>query len=143
MNPRPHPPLKSITTTPTRPSAAEPAAPRPAVGEPKGAARKGVQTALRSNRFRADDARHGTDDPTPDRPGIRIYAPPVYRHHYDGARWSKRYGDTPTAAYACTCGQTGTATGPEAVAALAAEYAAHKHFCTGKPAEPTEGRAAA
>jgi hypothetical protein len=113
------------------------------VGEPKGAARKGVVTALpRSNRLPAAEVQPDAD-PTPDRPGIRIYAPPVYRHHYDGARWSKRYGDTPAAAYACTCGQTGTATGPRAVAALAAEYDAHKSACTGKPAAPLEGRTAA
>ncbi|NEV90118.1 hypothetical protein GUR47_26190 [Streptomyces tendae] len=113
------------------------------MGEPKGAARKGVVTALpRSKRFPADDAR-GTENPTPDRPGIRIYAPPVYRHHWDGARWSKRHGDTPTAAYACPCGQTSTATGADAVAALVTEYAAHKHFCTGAPAALTERRNAA
>ncbi|KOG31654.1 hypothetical protein AQJ84_17670 [Streptomyces resistomycificus] len=107
-----------------------------AVGAPKGAARKGVVTALRSNR-------HTVTDPTPDRPGIRISAPPVYRHHYDGARWSKRYGSTPTAAYACPCGETGTATGPEDVASLVADYDAHKSACTGTPAAPAEGRTAA
>ncbi|AVV41054.1 hypothetical protein C6376_05975 [Streptomyces sp. P3] len=101
-----------------------------AVGGPKAAARQGVPIAL------------GTD-PTPDRPGIRIYAPPVYRHPYDGARWSKRYGDTPTAAYACPCGHTATATGQQAVADLVADYAAHKHFCTGTPAALTERRTAA
>ncbi|MEV5005731.1 hypothetical protein AB0K74_15515 [Streptomyces sp. NPDC056159] len=143
MNTPPRPSLKSITTTPDGPRAAQPAAPLTAVGEPKGVARQGVRTALRSDRYRTDEARHGTQDPTPDRPGIRIYAPPVYRDHWDGARWSKRYGDTPTAAYACTCGQTGTATGPRAVAALVTEYDAHKSACTGKPAVLTEGRAAA
>ncbi|MFD5472921.1 hypothetical protein [Streptomyces sp. NPDC127105] len=143
MSPRPHPRLKSITTTPDGPRAAQPAAPPVAVGEPTGVARKGVRTALRSDRYRTDEARHSTDDPTPDQPGIRIYAPPVYRDHWDGARWSKRHGDTPTAAYACTCGQTGTATGPRAVAALVTEYDAHKSACTGKPAVPAEGRTAA
>ncbi|MFJ9727988.1 hypothetical protein ACIRP3_35105 [Streptomyces sp. NPDC101209] len=105
MSTPPRPCLKSITDTPTDPRVAEPAAPPPAVGAPKGAAREGVVTALRSNR-------HAPTDPCPERPGIRIFAPPVYRHHYDGARWSKRYGSTPTAAYACACGDTGTATGP-------------------------------
>ncbi|MFH9416823.1 hypothetical protein [Streptomyces rochei] len=109
------------------------------MGEPKGAARKGVVTALRSNRSPArPDA-----DPTPDAPGIRIFAPPVYRHHYDGARWSTRPGTRPSAAYACRCGQTGTATGPESVAALVAEYDAHRSACTGTPAPPLEERAAA
>ncbi|MEU5075674.1 hypothetical protein AB0G76_29565 [Streptomyces asoensis] len=82
-------------------------------------------------------------DPTPDAPGIRIFAPPVYRHHYDGARWSKRYSGTPTAAYACPCGHTAAATGQQAVADLVADYAAHKHFCTGTPAALTERRTAA
>ncbi|GAA2763664.1 hypothetical protein GCM10010103_27050 [Streptomyces paradoxus] len=111
-----------------------------AVGEPKGAARKGVVTALpRSNR---SPARPGAD-PTPDQPGIRIFAPPVYRHHYDGARWSTRPGALPTAAYVCACGLIGTATGPDAVAALVAEYEAHTSACTGAPAAPAEGRNAA
>ncbi|KFG72248.1 hypothetical protein FM21_29260 [Streptomyces mutabilis] len=109
------------------------------VGEPKGAARKGVVTALFPNR---SQIRPG-GDPTPDAPGIRIFAPPVYRHHYDGARWSIRPGALPTAAYACRCGQTNTATGPEAVAALVAEYDAHKSACTGVPTAPAEGRNAA
>ncbi|MFD4953814.1 hypothetical protein [Streptomyces sp. NPDC058451] len=143
MSTPPRPRLKSITTTPDDPHAAQPAAPPAAVGEPEDVARKGVRTALRSDRYRTDEARHGTEDPTPDQPGIRIYAPPVYRDHWDGARWSKRYGDTPTAAYACTCGQIGTATGPRAVAALVTEYDAHKSACTEKPAVPAEGRAAA
>ncbi|KUL69618.1 MULTISPECIES: hypothetical protein [unclassified Streptomyces] len=113
------------------------------MGEPKGAARQGVVTALRSERFRSNEARHDAEDPTPERPGIRIYAPPVYRHHYDGARWSKRHGDTPTAAYACTCGQTGTATGPRPVAALISEYEGHTSGCTGAPTTTQERRTAA
>ncbi|MEU2329194.1 hypothetical protein ABZ581_19240 [Streptomyces althioticus] len=114
------------------------------MGEPKGAARQGVVTALprTTGRFPADGA-HPSGDPTPERPGIRIYAPPVYRHHYDGARWSTRPGGTPTAAYACPCGRTGTARGQDAVAALVTEYAAHKHFCTGMPALGNERRNAA
>ncbi|MEV4446040.1 hypothetical protein [Streptomyces mirabilis] len=117
--------------------------PRPSVGEPKGAARQGVISALpRSNRFPAGEGRRSSGNPTPDQPGIRIYAPPVYRSHDDGARWSKRHGDTPTAAYACACGQTRTATGAHAVAALVADYGAHKDACTGTP-PLTEGRTAA
>ncbi|MFF4493404.1 hypothetical protein [Streptomyces sp. NPDC001546] len=53
----------------------------------------------------------------------------MYRHHYDGARWSPRYADTPTAAYACRCGQTRVATGQRAVAALVAEYEQHRTLC--------------
>lgn len=127
------PRLEGQPTPTTGPTAAGPAAPPAAVGEPKGAARKGVVSALpRSKQFSTDDAR-GTANPTPDRPGLRIYAPPVYRHHWDGARWSKRHGDIPTAAYACPCGQTRTTTGPDAVAALVSEYAAHTSGCTGTP----------
>ncbi|MFJ8105631.1 hypothetical protein [Streptomyces sp. NPDC096132] len=130
MSTPPRPPLKSVTPSVTGPQAAPQPVDTPAVGGPKVAARKGVLSSLRS-------------DPTPDRPGIRIYAPPVYRHHYDGTRWSKRYGDTPTAAYACPCGHTETATGQHAVAALIAEYYAHKTACTGTPAALPEGRTAA
>lgn len=137
------PSLKSITPTPTSPQAAPQPVDRAAVGEPKGAARQGVITALRSNRPPAVGHPAPGQDPTPDRPGIRVYAPPVYRHHYDGARWSKRYAVAPTAAYVCTCGETRTARGQDAVAALVTEYDAHKHFCTGTPAAPSEGRAAA
>ncbi|WP_225826776.1 hypothetical protein [Streptomyces naphthomycinicus] len=123
--------------------AAEPAAPRPAVGEPKGAARKGVLSVLRPDPRPAAPARHPGNDPTPERPGIRISAPPVYRHPYDGARWSTRPGATPTAAYACSCGQTGTARGQKAVADLVGEYEGHKQSCTGTPAPHTERRNAA
>ncbi|MFC5213902.1 hypothetical protein [Streptomyces coerulescens] len=142
MSTPPRPPLKSVTHTPSGP----PVAPQPvdmsAVGEPKGAARKGVVTALRSKGFRPSDIRPDAD-PTPEQPGIRIYAPPVYRHHYDGARWSKRQGDTPNAAYACRCGQAGRARGRDSVAALVYEYAAHTSGCTGTPAASMEGRVAA
>nr|WP_127892000.1 hypothetical protein [Streptomyces sp. S10(2018)] len=109
------------------------------MGEPKDAARKGVVTALFPNRSTI----RPEGDPTPDAPGIRIFAPPVYRHHYDGARWSTRHSALPTAAYACTCGQTGTATSPTGVAALVAEYDAHRSACPGVPTAPAEGRDAA
>lgn len=142
MNTRPHPPLKSITHTPDGPRAAKLAAGQTAVGEPKGAARKGVVTALRSMGFQPSDIRPSAD-PTPEQPGIRIYAPPVYRDHYDGARWSKRQGGIPNAAYACRCGQTGRARGQDSVAALVYEYAAHTSGCTGTPDASVEGRAAA
>ncbi|MEU0352397.1 hypothetical protein ABZ302_37110 [Streptomyces sp. NPDC006237] len=136
MTARTPPALDCPTVRPIRPYAAPQAVDTAAVGEPKSAARKGVRTS-------PDPHTADPDDPTPERPGLRIYAPPVYRHHYDGARWSKRYGDTPTAAYACHCGQTGTATGPKSLAALVAEYDAHKSGCTGSPAATPEGRAAA
>ncbi|MFE1231707.1 hypothetical protein [Streptomyces sp. NPDC058745] len=129
MNPHPNPRLKSITPTTAHPTAAAQRRHLAVVGAPKGVA-EGVPTALRR-------------DPTPGSPGIRIYAPPVYRHHDDGARWSKRTSDTPSAAYACACGLTRTANGPHTVAALIAEYDAHKTACTGAPVPLTEGRTAA
>lgn len=43
MRTPPRPPLKSLPATPTGPRVAAQAAPGPAVGEPKGAARKGVR----------------------------------------------------------------------------------------------------
>lgn len=136
----PHSPrLDCPTVAPARPRAAPQPVDPAGVGEPKGAARKGVVSALFPNR---SQIRPGTE-PTPDAPGVRIFAPPVYRHHYDGARWSTRPGALPTAAYACSCGQTGTATGPVEVAALVAEYDAHKSACPGPLAAPAEGRDAA
>ncbi|MGW5767536.1 hypothetical protein ACWEVY_00125 [Streptomyces longwoodensis] len=123
------------------PTAAQPVDPA-VVGEPKSVARKGVVSALRSNRFPANGARPSAD-PTPQRPGIRVFAPPVYRHHDDVVRWSVRPGALPTAAYACPCGLTGTAIGPDAVAALVTEYDAHRSACTGAPVALHEGRAAA
>ncbi|WP_244315959.1 hypothetical protein [Streptomyces albidochromogenes] len=121
-------------TTPTGPYAALRLVDAAAVGDPKGAARKGVRTSPEPQT--GDPA-----NPTPERPGVRIYAPPVYRHHYDGARWSKRYGDTPAAAYACRCGHTGSATGVRAVAALLTKYDLHRDTCPLR--SPEEGRAAA
>ncbi|WP_405647277.1 hypothetical protein [Streptomyces sp. NBC_00019] len=114
---------------------AELAPPARRVGDPKGVA-EGVRTALRPDSQPSD-----AGNPTPDRPGIRIYAPPVYRHHYDGARWTKRYSDTPTAAYACPCGQTDTATGRDNVADLVADYDYHRTTCP--HLNPQEGRRAA
>ncbi|WP_199863786.1 hypothetical protein [Streptomyces sp. Root264] len=144
MSTPPRPPLKSITPAPDGPDAARWTAPRPVSGGRKGIARKGVVSALCPDRSPVVDTDPAPDpDPTPERPGIRIYAPPLYRDHDDGARWSKRYGDFPNAAYACSCGQKGKAAGPRRVAALVDEYAAHKHFCTGNPATPTERRTAA
>ncbi|MEV7994894.1 hypothetical protein AB0O67_24175 [Streptomyces sp. NPDC086077] len=143
MSTPPRPPLEGQQAAPRGSQDAGQAAPIRAVGVPRVVARQGVPSAVRSEKFRSDQARHSTLDPTPDQPGIRIYAPPLYRDHWDGARWSKRPGDTPNAAYACPCGQTGTATGAPKVAALAAEYAAHKSACTGAPVPLPERRAAA
>ncbi|MFH9005223.1 hypothetical protein ACH4E5_18570 [Streptomyces afghaniensis] len=138
-----------MTPRPEKPTQPAPPRPCPVAGRAdrgRGTKSDGRQAVLSALRPAPRPARHesrGAEDPTPDRPGIRIYAPPVYRSHYDGARWSRRYGDTPTAAYACACGQTGTARGQKDVADLIAKYAVHKHACTGTAAPHTERRNAA
>ncbi|MER6556212.1 hypothetical protein ABT300_00350 [Streptomyces sp. NPDC001027] len=135
--------LKSHPDTADQPDTANTTTPpAPECGRRK-AARQGVLSALPAEQRPTGPLRSSAEDPTPDRPGIRICAPPVCRHHYDGARWSKRYSDTPTAAYVCACGQTGAATGQHAVAALVAEYDGHKDVCTGTAAPHTERRNAA
>ncbi|MCX4576822.1 hypothetical protein OHB41_27350 [Streptomyces sp. NBC_01571] len=135
-------PLEGQQTATTGPHPAEPAPQRPAVGEPKDVA-EGVPTVLsRPKRFPDVRGHQSSSNPTPEQPGIRIYAPPLYRSHDDRARWWKQHGDTPTAAYACPCGQIRTATGAQAVAALVTAYGAHKDTCTGTPAPLTERRTA-
>ncbi|MET8974340.1 hypothetical protein ABZX85_01850 [Streptomyces sp. NPDC004539] len=143
MNTPPRPSLKSLTPTPDSPQDATPAVPPAAVGGPEVAAREGVPSALLPDPHPGHHPGDGITDPTPDRPGIRIYAPPVYRRPKDGARWSKRLGDTPTAAYACACGHSATATGLRAVTALVTAYDAHKTACTGTPTAQPDRRAAA
>lgn len=134
MNTPPRPRLKSLTPTTTGPRLAELASPRADLGDPKGVT-EGVPTS-------PDPQATDPGNPTPQRPGIRIFAPPVYRHHDDGARWSKRYSDTPTAAYACPCGEIATATGRDNVAALVTNYDHHRAV-TCSLRTPQEGRAAA
>ncbi|MCF4139225.1 hypothetical protein L1856_24415 [Streptomyces sp. Tue 6430] len=110
------PRLKSITTTPTGP----PAAPQPvdpaAVGEPKGAARKGVPTI-----------------PDPHRPDGRR---PVAWLHITAPRDA-----TPTATSRCLCGWDRSAVGHARVLALIEAHAAHRDVCLLR--NPQEGRAAA
>ncbi|MEV5338899.1 hypothetical protein AB0K93_10470 [Streptomyces sp. NPDC052676] len=138
-----------MTPRPETPTQHTPARPRPSAGGPsrgrgtKSDGRQAVLSALPPARHPICRPQPIPDDPTPERPGIRITAPPVYRDHDDGARWSTRLGATPTAAYACPCGQTRTARGAAAVSALVADYEAHKHACTGTPAQHTERRNAA
>lgn len=138
-----------MTPRPEKHTPPTPPHPRPAALEPDGGrgtksdGRQAVLSALRPAPHSTSHPHHTADDPTPDRPGIRIFAPPVYRHHYDGARWSTRYSAPPTAAYACACGQTGAARGEQAVADLICAYEDHKAACTGTPAPHTERRVAA
>ncbi|MEU8948922.1 hypothetical protein [Streptomyces sp. NPDC048489] len=134
--------MEGQQTATADPHTAQPAPARPAVGARQGVA-AGVPTApVRPKGFPDGRRNHSSSDPTPERPGIRIYAPSLYRSHDDRARWWKQHGDTPTAACACICGQTGTARGAPDVAGLAAEYADHKTTCAGVPASLPERRAA-
>ncbi|WP_159027548.1 hypothetical protein [Streptomyces sp. NRRL S-1896] len=113
------PPTKSIPLTAAGPSAAEPAAPRPVVGESKGAARKGVTSALRPDPRRGD-GRYPVA-------WLSISSP--------------RYGHMPTAASQCQCGWNRSAIGHAQVAALIEAHTAHRDTCPLR--HPQEGRAAA
>ncbi|MEU2606839.1 hypothetical protein [Streptomyces albus] len=138
--------LEGQPATRQQQSAARHAGEQTAVGAAKSAARQGVLSALRSDPHPPGQARRGkyaSEDPTPEQPGIRIYAPPIYRSHDDRARWWLRCAEPPTAAYACRCGLTDSARGEHAVKALIADYETHKSTCTGPPAAPSEGRIAA
>ncbi|MEW1683023.1 hypothetical protein [Streptomyces sp. NPDC093594] len=105
--------LKSLTTAPAGQLAARPAAPRTAVGEPKGAARQGVRTALGS------DSHPVTI--TGIEPGLRI-----------------RTTGVPVADWLCACGHHERARGAGAVTELQARV--RVGVCTHAT---TEGRAAA
>ncbi|MDC0769190.1 hypothetical protein [Streptomyces sp. HD] len=118
MNTQPRPPLKSLTHTPTRPGAAELAAVRTAVGEPKGAARKGVRTALRPDP-QTGDGRYPIA-------WLHICAP---------------YEATPTATSKCQCGRDRSAVGHGKVLALIADHEGHRDLCPLRT--PQEERAAA
>nr|WP_239115858.1 hypothetical protein [Streptomyces sp. SID8499] len=118
MSDHPRPLLKSITPTPDRVSAAEPAAPMTAVGEPKGVARQGVPTALR---------------PDP-RPADGCY--PVAWLTISAPR-----GATPTATSRCLCGWDRSAVGQRRVLALITDHTSHRAACPLRT--PQEGRAAA
>ena len=117
MSAPPRLPLKSITPAPTGPRAAQPAAVRPAVGEPKGAA-EGVRTALRPDR-------HGGDGRRPIA-WLTISAP--------------GRGAIPIATSWCACGRDRSAVGTRRVLALAADHDSHRALCPLR--NPQEGRAA-
>ncbi|EPD91411.1 hypothetical protein HMPREF1486_04979 [Streptomyces sp. HPH0547] len=139
------PPPKSLPTT----GSGRPADRRPDHGTSGGMdedGRQAVLSARRSDPHPTGQARRGkyaSEDPTPEQPGIRIYAPPIYRSHDDRARWWLRCAEPPTAAYACRCGLTDSARGEHAVKALITDYETHKATCTGPHAAPSEGRTAA
>ncbi len=112
------PRLDCPTPAVTGPHTAQPAAPGTAVGEPKGAARKGVPSALRS-------------DP---HPGDGRY--PVAWLHITAPR-----GATPTATSRCACGWDRSAIGHRRVLALITAHTDHRTTCPLR--NPQEGRTAA
>ncbi|MFF9101469.1 hypothetical protein ACF1AU_12935 [Streptomyces rubrogriseus] len=100
------PALKSLPATPTVPSAAAQAALGPAVGEPKGAARKGVPSALRPDPHEGD-GRYPVA-------WLCICAP---------------RGAVPTATSKCLCGRDRSAVGHTKVLALIEDHTAHRDAC--------------
>jgi hypothetical protein len=118
MNTPPRPSLKSITPPPDGPPVAQPDAAHAAVGEPKGVARQGVPTALRSDP-RPGDGRH-----------------PVAWLHIAAPR-----GATPTGTSRCACGWDRSAVGHARVRALIDAHTGHRDTCPLR--NPQEGRAAA
>jgi hypothetical protein len=118
MNTPSRPPLKSITRTTTAPRTAEPALPPATVGDPKGAARQGVRTALRPDP-RQSDGRY-----------------PIAWLHISAPR-----GATPTARSTCLCCWDRSAVGHRKVHALIEAHTAHRDECPLRT--PREGRPAA
>jgi hypothetical protein len=115
--PRPRPAGKSIPRTTMGPHAAEPAAPRTAESDPKGAA-EGVPIALR---------------PDPQQGDGRY---PVAWLHI-----SAPGGATPTATSKCQCGRDRSAVGKARVLALIKDHEAHRDECPLRT--PQKGRTAA
>ncbi|WP_055724959.1 hypothetical protein, partial [Streptomyces niveiscabiei] len=97
---------------------AEPAVPPPAVGGPKGAARKGVSSALRPDPYEPDG-----------------------RYPVAWLTITTSRGAFPTATSTCECGRDRSAVGHGKVHALIADHAAHREVCPLR--NPQEGRAAA
>ncbi|KDN77859.1 hypothetical protein DF19_02440 [Streptomyces olindensis] len=118
MSTPPHLPLKSLLATPSGPRAAVQAASAPAVGEPKGAARKGVPFALHPDPRQADDRC------------------PVAWLHISAPR-----GAVPTATSTCRCGRDRSAVGRRKVLALIDDHTAHRDACPLRSNQ--EGRQAA
>ncbi|MFM9457019.1 hypothetical protein [Streptomyces europaeiscabiei] len=118
MSALPRPALKSLPVTPTRPRAAAQAVPGPAVGEPKGAARKGVPSALRPDPQQGD-GRYSIA-------WLCICAP---------------RGAVPTATSKCLCGRDRSAVGHTKVLALIEGHTAHRDACPLRTNQ--EGRQAA
>ncbi|MDX3777688.1 hypothetical protein [Streptomyces europaeiscabiei] len=118
MSALPRPALKSLPVTPASPRAAAQAVPGPAVGEPKGAARKGVPSALRPDPQQGD-GRYPIA-------WLCICAP---------------RGAVPTATSKCLCGRDRSAVGHTKVLALIEDHTAHRDACPLRTNQ--EGRQAA
>lgn len=112
------PSLKSHPVTPTAPHVAVEAVSGPAVGEPKGAARKGVPSVLRPDP-------HPGDSRFPVA-WLCIAAP---------------RGAVPTATSKCLCGRDRSAVGHPKVLALVDDHIAHRDACPLRTNQ--EGRQAA
>lgn len=116
--PQPRPAGKGTTLTPNGPHVADRSAPPAPLGEPTGAARKGVRTALRSD-VRRGDGRYPVA-------WLTIRAPS---------------GATPSAVSVCLCGRDRRAFGKARVLALIADHDDHRTACPLRT--PQEGRTAA
>ncbi|MEU9287240.1 hypothetical protein AB0D57_21605 [Streptomyces sp. NPDC048275] len=98
--------LKSLPVLPSGPRAAAQAALGPAVGEPTGAARKGVRSAV------GPDSQQGDG-----------------RYPVAWLRISAPGGAVPTATSKCLCGRDRSAVGHTKVHALIADHTAHRDVC--------------
>ncbi|GAB1328401.1 hypothetical protein ACE1SV_27400 [Streptomyces sennicomposti] len=117
MSPRPTSPLEGQSFIPAGPHAAEPAVSAVGMGEPKGAARQGVPSAVRPDSRRGDDRY------------------PVAWLHISAPK-----GAVPNATSRCLCGRDRSAIGHRRVLDLIAAHTAHRDAC---PLRITpEGRAA-
>ncbi len=112
------PPTKSPTGTPLQPTAAAQPVDMTGVGEPEGAARKGVRTAVGSDPQQGD-GRYVSGL-------LHVVAP---------------QGAIPTATSVCDCGRNRSAVGRKQVIALVEAHTAHRDLCPLRSSQ--EGRTAA
>lgn len=106
MSPRPNPPLKCPSSTPTRPRLAEPAPAASGSGAPKVVARKGAPTAVCPDQ-QTGDGRYPIA-------WLTIAAP---------------RGAVPTVTSVCACGRNLFAAGHHRALALIADHTDHKSRC--------------
>ncbi|MFE9060461.1 hypothetical protein [Streptomyces violaceusniger] len=120
MTRAPHPPIKSLPSTPDRPRPAEPGPASGGRSAPRNVGRKAVPSALRSDQQQGD-GRYPIA-------WLHITAPPDRRA-------------VPTAHSWCACGHDRSAIGRPRVLALIADHEAHKTSCPLRT--PQEGATAA